>query len=584
MIRVMIVLLLWLPLFVCAQDKPAPDKSEDPLSKRRGSIKGKVLSDDGQPLEGANVNLNAMGGTGMGSWRQMQADDEGNFVADGLTSGLYSVHAHSSAYVMPDNPLEPKYYRLGEFVTFTLVKGGVITGRVTNALGEPVIAAPIRVEWVSDLEGRKISSEGWYGSRRTDDRGMYRVYGLFPGKYVVSVGGQSAYRSGAGTGYEADAPTFYPSASRDGATEITVNLGEEVRGIDIRYRREKGHSISGKVTGAPADNSLQTGGVQIYLYRYPGDRMEMNTYIQGTDPGKSFEFFTVPDGEYELEARVYGGETKDSYKSARRRVTVKGGNVANIELRLVPLGSIEAKLEWEVTPEKERQATCQSARPPSPEETMLRLLKDDPKADTAATYFFRSDVLPNEKNELKFQGLETATYRFAAAWLDEAWYIKAVTQKPASPASNLKSPTAQAPDIGKQGLALKPGEKRNDVVLKLANGAASLSGRVATDKNQALPSRLRVHLIPAEKEAADNLLRYAELKTKDGTFTFANLAPGKYWLLARRAPDDEADTKRVNPLAWDVATRKTLRLDAEAAHQAFELTACQRVKDYVLQK
>lgn len=553
----------------------AQEKAEDPPPKRKGSIKGKVLSDDGQPLEGASININAMGTAN--TWRQIQADDEGNFVADGLAPALYGLYVFSTAYVEPGRSVEPKFYRLGETVTFTLVKGGVLTGRVTNALGEPVIAVPLRVEQVSDLEGRKIASGGWYGQmRKTDDRGVYRVYGLPPGKYVVSVGGSPPHRSGIVSAYEMDVPTFYPSTSREGATEITVNAGEEVRGIDIRYRREKGHSISGKITGAPAGNA--ESGVQVMLFRYPSSGVEMNLYIQGTDPAKSFAFFTVPDGEYELEANVYGGQNKTSYKSSRQRVTVKGGNVANIELRLSPLGSVEAKLEWEATPEKDRQASCQSARAPWPEETMFRLVKDDPKPDTGSAIYNRYDFLPNEKNELKFSNLEAASYRFAATWLDEAWYIKTITLK--GDEAKAKPPAPQAPtDIGKQGLPLKPGEQRTGVVLRLANGAASLSGRVTAEKNQALPSRLRVHLVPAEKEAADDVLRYAEQKSKDGTFTFANLAPGKYWLLARKVAEDEPDAKRINPLAWDITTRKTLRAEAEAANVLMTVTHCQKVND-----
>lgn len=563
----------------------AQEKNADPPPKRKGSIKGKVMSDDGQPLESANVNLNAAKSSGLGDWRQAQTDDEGNFVLDGLASGLYHLSASTSAYVEAERPLEQKLYRLGDVVNFTLVKGGVITGRVTNALGEPVIAAPIRVERISDLEGRKTTSEGWYGQqRKTDDRGVYRVYGLPAGGYVVSVGGKAPYRHGPSTTYESDTPTFYPSATREGATEITVNVGEEVRGIDIRYRHEKGHSVRGRVTGAPADNSLLSNGVQVELRRYPGGAMEMTAYIQATDPTKSFEFITVADGEYELSANAYGGENKDSYQSHRRRVTVKGGNVANVELRLVALGSIEAKLEWEATPEKERKAECQTVRPPGAEETIIWLVKDEPKPGNPLSVdaVLRHD-LPTEKGELKYPNLEAGIYRFAPRLLDEAWYIKSVAGKSDEPKSKIQNPKLPPlPDLGKQGVTLKPGEKRKDVVLTLASGAASVGGRLVADKDQPLPSRLRIHLVPAEKEAADDLLRYTEQKTKDGTFSFTNLAPGKYWLLARKVPDDEADAKRVNPLAWDGVTRKALRAEAEAASQILTLTKCQRVNDYWL--
>lgn len=564
----------------------AQEKADDTPAKRKGAIKGKVTSEDGQPIEGATVGLGATGVFDMGSWRQIQTDEEGNFVADGLAPALYSVNAGSSGYVMPDTPLESKYYRLGEVVNFTLIKGGVITGRVTNALGEPVIAVPIRAERIADAEGRKTAVQSWYGQqRKTDDRGIYRVYGLPAGKYIVSVGGTTGYRSDSSKTYESDTPTYYPSSTRDAATEVTVNSGDEVRGIDIRYRPEKGHSISGKVTGAPLDTSLLTGGIQVDLYHFPSRAIAQSTYIQATDAGKSFEFFTVPDGEYELRAFARGDwqdDTKDAYQSQRKRVTIKGGNLTGIELRLLMLASVQAKIEWGVTPEKERKAECQGASLPLLTETLIRLVKDDP----ALSQELNPDsglgtLVPNEKNEIKFKGLEASNYRFSASPLNEAWYIKAITAKPLSLSSQISNRTSQI-DIGKQGLSLKSGEKRTDVVITMADGAASLSGCVTVEKNHALPSPLRVHLVPAEKEAAEDLLRYAEQKTKDGTFSFTNLAPGRYWLLVRKVPDDESDTKRVNPVVWDISTRKALRAEAEAANIVVDLARCQKVNVFTL--
>ena len=59
-------------------------------------------------------------------------------------------------------------------------------------------------------------------------------------------------------------------------------------------------------------------------------------------------------------------------------------------------------------------------------------------------------------------------------------------------------------------------------------------------------------------------------------------APGKYWLIVRKVPDDEAAAKRINAMAWDITTRKSLRIEAEAANQTIELKSCQRVNDSVL--
>jgi hypothetical protein len=109
------------------------------------------------------------------------------------------------------------------------------------------------------------------------------------------------------------------------------------------------------------------------------------------------------------------------------------------------------------------------------------------------------------------------------------------------------------------------------VTATLTKGAARLQGTVTT------PQPTRVHLVPVEKEAADDLLRYAEVAADStGAFTLRHLAPGKYWLLARPLTD------ATRPAAWDNAERAKLRRDAEAANQVIQLQPCQRVADYKL--
>src|SRR5262245_65696457 len=85
----------------------------------------------------------------------------------------------------------------------------------------------------------------------TVDRGGYGIYGLPPGVYIVGVGDTLA---GAVDSEQLgrDAPTYYPSAPRDTAEEITLPGAEEVSGIDIRLRGEPGRAISGVISAAGA--------------------------------------------------------------------------------------------------------------------------------------------------------------------------------------------------------------------------------------------------------------------------------------------------------------------------------------------
>ena len=111
-----------------------------------------------------------------------------------------------------------------------------------------------------------------------------------------------------------------------------------------------------------------------------------------------------------------------------------------------------------------------------------------------------------------------------------------------------------------------------------------MNGRVVPAKaGPKFSSRLRVHLIPAEVSAADDVLRYAETTVgADGGFGFKHIAPGKYLLHARQVAEKEANGGQARPEAWDPIERAKLRREASAAKNEIELKACLRVKDHVL--
>jgi hypothetical protein len=99
-----------------------------------------------------------------------------------------------------------------------------------------------------------------------------------------------------------------------------------------------------------------------------------------------------------------------------------------------------------------------------------------------------------------------------------------------------------------------------------------------------LPARVRLHLVPAEPGSADDILRYHETDMGvDGAFVFSNLAPGRYWILARAIPDEESSQQPARPAAWDAANRGKLWREARAVKTEIELQPCQRISNHVLQ-
>src|SRR5262249_36373957 len=166
-------------------------KREGP--KREGAITGRVIA-DGRPVAGAQVVVHPAVGKLFDDQDQTSASDEdGAFKVTGLSPGAYFLSTRMPGYVASSDSSGPRMHRIGENVTITLIKGGVITGRVTDEFGEPMVGARVTAFRVRTLEGRPdLDSNVMDASdagRETDDRGVYRIFGLEPGIYVVSLNG-----------------------------------------------------------------------------------------------------------------------------------------------------------------------------------------------------------------------------------------------------------------------------------------------------------------------------------------------------------------------------------------------------------
>jgi autotransporter-associated beta strand protein len=276
-----LILLIALSSAVAAQS-PADDDA-----KKTGKITGQVVSDSGQPLADATVVVRAFGSSGPG--RSATTDSEGSFQVSGLDPSAYIISALFPTYVPaprdPDiNPIG--YYHVGDSVRLEMMKGGVITGTVTRSAGEPVVVVPVRASMVRDSKGQPSRYGAPFREQTTDDRGVYRIYGLPSGTYVVSAGGGSPTEYYVNA-YSTDAPTYAPSSTRDTATEVYVRSGEETTNVDIRYRGEPGHVISGIVSGGQGISKNGTGPLVLSGANTFGGGL---TVSAGTfSIGKSFE-------------------------------------------------------------------------------------------------------------------------------------------------------------------------------------------------------------------------------------------------------------------------------------------------------
>jgi hypothetical protein len=223
------------------------------------------------------------------------------------------------------------------------------------------------------------------------------------------------------------------------------------------------------------------------------------------------------------------------------------------------------------------------SRPGSIEETLISVRTDQKPPSYGLSE--SAPIAPDDKGEFLIQGLEPGQYRIESRMLDESWYVRAITMPgTARTTTMINAGLDVGVDAGRNGFSVKAGQRVGVLTVTVAEGAVSVRGRVVSEKEGgALPERLRVHLIPEEKELADDTLRFSETPVQsDGTFELNNLAPGRYWLLTSQASPEEASERSPRPIAWKTISRASLRRDGEASNLSIELKPCQRITGYKL--
>jgi carboxypeptidase family protein len=557
--------------------------SPSAATRQGGAITGRVVADDGEGVANVTVFLNVVGARSGGP-RTTATDENGKFRFSDLDQNEYTISVGDfGGYVRTPPPeaerQRPRYYRVGDDVTLTVTRGGVVTGRVTNANGEPVIAVAVTAVNVRDAEG--APSRGGYPSRPrfTDDRGVYRIYGLRPGTYVVAANRRdNNFRPGPAP-YDDELPAYHPAATtRADAAEIKVSNGAEITGVDIRYGGAHGHTVSGVVSGGKG--IVVRPAVSVQLFGAKGELSGASAYIRPGDDNRGFAFYGLQDGEYNIIARSVGDD--QGLAAAPARITMSGNDIADIELKLGPLGSVSGRVVIDGSLD-----SCDAKRKISPERFSIFLMRDDIRADDPPflRYSGVSVQRVDENGRFTIKAVEPGHYRIVARSLDENLYVKAISASAAAPARRGAARGANpAGGASQNGFTFRQGEKMTGVAVTSSAGAASLRGKVVPENDGAqLPSRLRLHLIPADPKAAEDVLRYAEtIVRSEGAFAFNNIAPGKYRLLMRVVPDDEPIDRPPLPAAWDANERANLRKEAVAMNVEVELKPCQRLTDQVV--
>lgn len=542
-----------------------------------GAITGRVVNERGEAMPGASVFVRSIGS--LGNSRTTSADTEGNFRLNGLEPSLYTVSAYAPAYVyQPQDSESPiNYYRIGDSIKIELIKGGVLTGTVTNAAGEPLVGIRVRALRVSEAQGRsaRVVVSSGFGDRPTDDRGVYRIYGLAAGTYLVSAGGAGTQQGIQFNPFEADVPTYSPASTRDTAAEYNVRSGEETI-ADIRYRNESGRSVSGNV------RTSGQNGAAVMLFGIDGIDVVVSSAYQM--PGaRGFALTGIGDGEYTVYAQempaapVSSGVFPDVSLSEVKRVVVKGADVTGIELTPRPLSVLNGVVVLEAS----KALECQGKRQPLFAEMLIELQRN-PKDTDLAPAMLRLNAMPlrvDAKGAFTMRNLLPARYRFNPRFYARYWYLQSITT--GSAAATAK--TAARIDAAANWTTVRSGEQLSNLTITLGEGAASIRGKVPVAEGATIPSGAVVYLVPAERDKVDDVLRYFVTEVAaDGTFTLNSLPPGRYWPLLQSPVQAEIATLVKLRLPESAEARTKLRRNAEAQKSDLELKPCQTLTDYVL--
>jgi protocatechuate 3,4-dioxygenase beta subunit len=216
-------------------------------------------------------------------------DQSGNYKITNVPAGTYSIRPIAPAFALEDyvtnNAVVISEGEPVENINFLMVPGGVITGRISDPDGKPLIEEVVNVIPIDPGSFGGVMLEDYL---HTDDRGIYRAFGLQPGKYKVCVGRNESLPGDSRTSYR---QTFYPSVTDDAkATAIEVSEGSEATNIDIVVGRP---ITTFKVSGRALD--AETGKPLVHI--------KYGVY-HGTESGGSSrtgQDYTDANGEFRLE-------------------------------------------------------------------------------------------------------------------------------------------------------------------------------------------------------------------------------------------------------------------------------------------
>ncbi len=553
--------------------KPLPKVADTTL----GAISGTVSDETGSPIEDAQVSIYPLGSQKSGESFKETTDRGGKFNFENLKPRRYKIYVRYAGYVLPEEfetSLEnQKTYLVNQPVNLTVRKGGAITGMVTDNSGQPIIKVRVRAVRIRDEFGQKIPAQEFarYSQQNfTDDRGIYRIFGLTAGSYLIFVGGGDIF-SEKNLKTSGNSPVYHPSDSVDTAEEIRVGYGQEINAVDINFRQIQGFRVSGTILGAKP-NAGNNGSVEMSLINAANGVEILQLQAVERDGKYAFQIEQIPDGEYEIRALQFSQSGIFS-KNSLQKIKVKGADVSGSIINLKTLNSIKGKVTIEKNP---NLATVKECAKSSETAVTSMIIKFDSSAKEKSVLNSIENIqqnifaAPDENGDFEINRLEGGRYFLNVNFPDENLFVKELSQQIS---------VKEKRDLS-GGLSLGTGENLDNIKIVFSDGAAKINGKVIISEKEKIenPSaKFIVFLIPADETNKDNILRYAQtVVNMDETFSFENVAPGSYFLSAENYPAD-TETVQKSPIFKfrDAKERLKLFQNAKNGETALTLKPCQ---------
>ena len=286
--RTILVAMFLLNAVVASYAQAAPKQAAE-----TGAISGRVVGsgDDAPPLAGVGILLMPSEYTRYARTPAARAttDADGFYRLANVPAGSYRLQLIAPGYTGASEfptlrPGEARAINIeaGETIEhqdFVLARGGVITGRVTDADGKPVVGESLRLAPPDSGQRPGFANVGAAYGFETDDRGIYRIYGLPAGRYVVCVGeGKDNGAVRVALSGRNRPHTCHPNATEAAQAKIIeVSSGSEATGVDITLAPPlKTYEASGRIidaqTGQPVANLSYGFGVVSPDGRHIGSR------------------------------------------------------------------------------------------------------------------------------------------------------------------------------------------------------------------------------------------------------------------------------------------------------------------------